>query len=163
MKILVVYYSLEGNTRLAAETIARKAGADVQELKPLKEIPLSGFGRYFQGGRRAFFKQKPALKQQDRKPEDYDLIFVGTPVWAWTFAPPLCTFFSQHDFTGKAAAPFCCHGGGPGATLDKMKKAMTGAWFPGEIELRDPKDHETQSQLEALEKWTASVLEKMLL
>lgn len=81
---IIIYYSLEGSTRLIAETIAQGLGADILELKPLKEINPKGFLKYFWGGQQVVFKEKPRLEFFSKNPLDYEIIIIGTPVWAFT-------------------------------------------------------------------------------
>ncbi len=123
MRLLVIYYSLEGNTRFIAGQIAEATGADLLELKTLAEPP-EGFKKYFWGGRQVMTKEKPALASFEKDPAVYDLIFIGTPVWAFSFAPALRTFFSQVLLRGKKLALFCCSGGGPGRTLSHMEESL---------------------------------------
>ena len=75
-------------------------------------------------------------KQKDIKPEltdngnvkDYDIIFLGTPVWWYTMASPVKTFISNNDFSGKTIVPFCTHGGGgASSTYIDMQKLAKGA------------------------------------
>jgi len=54
----------------------------------------------------------PALKNQIDHVESYDTIFVGSPNWWNTVAPPVATFLSENDLSGKTIVPFCTHGGG---------------------------------------------------
>ena len=54
---------------------------------------------------------KPPLQAYSVDSSQYDTVFLGTPNWCGTFAPPLLTFMSSHDFTGKIILPFCTHGG----------------------------------------------------
>ena len=125
-KKLVIYYSFEGSTKFIAQTIAQTLKADLLELKPVKEIHSKGFMKYFWGGRQVVMKIKPPLETLDKNPNDYDVIIIGTPVWAWSFAPPLLTFFSQIKLTNKKIALFCCHEGQSGKTLAKMEKKLLG-------------------------------------
>lgn len=161
MKKLVVYYSLEGNTRLVAETIAKASGADILELVPEKEPPSGGFRRIFWGGRSAVTGQKPPLKPLTLDPAEYDMFFLGTPVWAWTLSPPLNTFLAGHSLAGKPVALFCCHGGGPGKIFTKMRGAVPGGVFLGEISLKEPRSNDTPGQLELVDKWVKTVLSKL--
>jgi flavodoxin len=55
---------------------------------------------------------KPPLQSKLEHFEAYDLIIVGSPNWWSTIAPPVATFLSEYDFSGKTIAPFCTHGGG---------------------------------------------------
>ncbi|HQP91981.1 MAG TPA: flavodoxin, partial [Candidatus Omnitrophota bacterium] len=87
MKKLIVFYSLDGNTRFIARAIAESTGADMMELQPRVQPELKGFMKYLWGGRQVFMKEKPQLLSFQKNPQDYDLIFIGTPVWAFTYAP----------------------------------------------------------------------------
>ena len=83
-------------------------------------------------------RKKPELLPLDKNPADYDMIFIGTPVWAWRYAPPLSTFFSTTEITGKKIAVFCCHGGGKGKTLELMKKELEGNECIGQNDFMEP-------------------------
>ena len=158
MKTLVVYYSFEGNTKLIAESIARAVGADILALKPLEEVKTKGFMKFFWGGRQIFMKIKPELRPLDRNPEDYDLIFIGTPVWAWTYTPPLNTFFSSVSLTGRKVAFFCCHGGGKGGIFDKMRTALTGSTVLGTMDFHEPLKNGPQENVVKAEKWAEDIV-----
>ena len=56
MKKLIVYYSLEGNTKMIAESMAQEIGADLLELTPLQDVSKKGFSKYIWGGIRLFLK-----------------------------------------------------------------------------------------------------------
>ncbi|MFC1477897.1 flavodoxin family protein [Candidatus Margulisiibacteriota bacterium] len=131
-KTLVIYYSLEGNTRLAAECIAETLGADILELKPVKEIQKTGFMRYFWGGKQVVMKESPALNPFDKDPGSYDTLIIGSPVWAFTYAPPIRSFIAAANPQSKKVAVFCTHEGIPGKTLEHMKKDLSGNEFVGE-------------------------------
>ena len=77
MKNLVVFYSLEGNTKFIASQIAKKVNADILELKTKKEYPNKGFKKYFWGGRSVLFNQKPELIEYDKNINEYDNNFVS--------------------------------------------------------------------------------------
>ena len=96
MRNLVVFYSLEGNTRLIAESIAKAINADVLELKTKKKYSDKGFKKYFWGGKSVIFKEKPELLYLDKDINQYDNIFIGTPIWVGTYAPPLNTFLKNN-------------------------------------------------------------------
>ena len=62
--------------------------------------------------------------------DKYDVIFVGTPNWWSTMAPPVLTFLSSYDFSGKTIIPFVTHGGGGMARCESdMRKACPKAAF----------------------------------
>jgi len=123
---LVVCFSLTGNTRLVAKTMAKEINADYAEIVPLKQYPLRGAYLYIKGGKEAVFKSEPALEEGTVRYEDYDLIIVGTPVWAGTMAPPLRTFLKSPALRGKKLFLFCTHGSGPGSCLRDMREIAQG-------------------------------------
>ena len=136
MRALVLYYSLEGHTRFVAELIAQTVGAEIQPLEPLQAIKLDGF-KFARGGRQVVFGKRPELHPLNIDPADYDLVFIGTPVWAFTYAPALRTFFHEHTLTAKLAT-FCTHEGGPGRTLERMRRALPEATVLGGIDVGQP-------------------------
>ena len=96
MKTLIVYYSLEGNTKYAADKIAQAIGADTLQLVPKKAYSDKGFSKFLWGGKSALMAEKPALEPIDANLDEYEQIVFGFPVWAGTFAPPLRTFIEDN-------------------------------------------------------------------
>ena len=159
MKILVIYYSFEGNTRFIAETIANSINADILELKAKEEIKANDFMKYVLGGRQVVMQMKPELLSFNENPENYDLIFIGTPVWAWTFAPAVRTLLSTLKLHNKKIALFCCHGGQPGKTFDKLKAFLNGNKILGEIDFMEPLNNKEYNSNNARE-WAKEILVK---
>ncbi|HOO27246.1 MAG TPA: flavodoxin [Lachnospiraceae bacterium] len=125
MKDIVVYYSLEGNTKRAAERIAKELGADLMELKPVKDLSKEGGFRYVKGGFQAMFGFCPKLKETKFDVNVYDRVILGTPVWAGKPAPAMNSFLKKNDIGKKAAAVFTCSGSGDSAsTAAHMKKCL---------------------------------------
>ncbi len=158
MKILVAYYSLGGNTKFIAETIAQEIGADILALKLKKEISSKGFMKYFWGGRQAIMKKEPELLPLDKDATQYDVIFIGTPIWAWTFTPPIRTFFSQVKLKGKKIALFTTSEGGAGKTFNNMKEKLSGNEFIGELDLTAKGPEEQQKNANKAKDWAKQVL-----
>ncbi|MBA2123395.1 flavodoxin [bacterium Unc6] len=161
MKKLVVYYSFEGNTKLIAEHIAKMINADILELKPKIEIKTKGFMKYFWGGKQAVLKTKPELLPFDKSVQDYDVLFIGTPVWAWTYTPPLNTLFTSCHISDKKIALFCCHGGSRGKIFDKMKKALGNNQILGEIDFQDPLKNNTDANIQRAKKWAENIIKNL--
>lgn len=116
MKTAVVFFSLEGNTKFVAEKIAQHLGADFIQLMPVQEYPTGNVSKYFWGGKSAVFKEHPKLEPYRFQIEQYDLVIIGSPIWASTYAPPLRTFLRENDLQNKKIAIFACCSGG---TADK--------------------------------------------
>lgn len=160
MRVLVVYYSLDGNTRFIAQKIAQNGGGDILELECQKDETRGDFMKFFWGGRQILMKEEPKLKPLHKSPEEYDIIIIGTQVWAWSYTPPLATFFSSIAIKGKKVAVFCCHSGEKGGTLEKMKKKLEGNEILGQIDFRDPLMQDKSEVEEEVRIWTEAVMEK---
>lgn len=124
MAVLILYYSYEGNTHRLAEYIHSQLGYDIVRLQPKKEMKQRGFSKYYFGGRDVFMKQTPALKPIDVNLADYEAVIVGTPVWAWTFAPPIRTIVAENWLRDKRIYYLYTHQGGCGGVEKKAKAAF---------------------------------------
>ena len=82
MKALVVYYSKSGNTKAVAELIAGAASADLESLVEVG-VSRKGLLGYLSAGRGGMFKKKSKIQAPSKAPNDYDIVFVGTPIWGW--------------------------------------------------------------------------------
>ncbi|MFA4833796.1 MAG: NAD(P)H-dependent oxidoreductase [Patescibacteria group bacterium] len=153
---IIIYYSLEGSTRLMAETMAETIDADILELKPLKEINPNGFLKYFWGGRQVVFKEKPKLEIFDKNPLDYDIVIIGTPVWAFTYAPPLRSFFKRVKLRDKKIGIFCCHEGNPGKTLENLIKELAGNTIVGQTDFLNVKKDQ-EKNIEKAKDWALKI------
>ncbi|MGE5280020.1 MAG: flavodoxin family protein [Deltaproteobacteria bacterium] len=156
-RTLVIYYSFDGNTRLIAEALAREIGADLLELKPEREPPHHGFSKFFWGGFQVMMKRVPALLPFEYHPSDYDLLFIGTPVWAFTYTPALAAFFDRFPVTGKKVALFCCSGGACGRTLAKMRRRLWGNDIVGEKHFVEPLRRQPQDAADEARRWARAL------
>lgn len=123
-KVIFVYYSYEGSTRRLAEAMAESLKADLLELRPKKEMKTMGFGKYIWGGGQVVMGRMPELEPFEKDLEAYDLLFIGTPVWAFSYAPPIKALIEGGLIKHKRVAFFCCHEGGPGKTLERAKAVL---------------------------------------
>ena len=104
MKSLIVYYSLEGNTKLIADNLAKITDADLLPLKVVNDLPKNSPMRYVNGGRDVLMKHAPALKTEIPDLSSYDFIVIGSPVWAGSFAPAIRSFAKKANLMGKKIA-----------------------------------------------------------
>ncbi|MDG6224468.1 MAG: flavodoxin [Candidatus Thermoplasmatota archaeon] len=138
MKVLVVYYSSEGNTRLIARHMAKTVNADLLEIKPLKEAKRRGLAKFIVGGGQAMMNKRPEIQPPEKDFEDYDMIFIGTPVWAWTAAPPVISYLEKANIEGKRIALFSSNEGQNGTTFEKMRRYIPENEIVGEEEFYAP-------------------------
>jgi flavodoxin len=110
--ILIAYYSRSGNTRTIANLIHQEVGGTIHEIQPEVPYPNSYNAVVDQAKKEIQAGYKPALQSTLDHIESYDTIFVGSPNWWSTIAPPVATFLSEYDLSGKTIVPFCTHGGG---------------------------------------------------
>jgi flavodoxin len=121
-KILIVYFSWGGNTRNMAEQIRNKTGADIFEIVPATTYPKDYNACVEQAKKEINSNYKPVLKTKIANINSYDLIIVGSPNWWSTIAPPVTTFLSNYNFSGKTILPFITHGGSRmGKSVDDIK------------------------------------------
>jgi flavodoxin len=117
--ILVVYFSRTGNTRRIANLIHQEVGGNIHELRPKVPYPDEYDAVVEQAGKEIQAGYKPVLQSTLEHIESYDTIFVGSPNWWSTIAPPVASFLAGYDLAGKTIVPFCTHGGGGLARLGK--------------------------------------------
>jgi len=136
MKKLVIFYSLNNNTKFIAEKLAQGIGADILELKPEKEIPQKEPMQHLSGGKQAMAKETPRLQKYDINLADYDTLIIGTPVWAFTFTPPLRTFLRENQIKNKKIILFCTYDLLKGMTFNNLRKELEGNDIVAEIGFR---------------------------
>ncbi|MBQ8481084.1 MAG: NAD(P)H-dependent oxidoreductase [Alphaproteobacteria bacterium] len=108
-KVLVVYYSLSGHTKDIALQIAEKTNADLYEIETAETY--SSPSVYMKSKQELTSQNYPELKNNVLPDaSDYDVIFVGAPVWWYTMAPALYSFLNKFDFKNKNAVPFSTQG-----------------------------------------------------
>ncbi len=156
-KTIIIYYSFEGNTKFIADYLAQKLDADVLALKPAKEINTHGFMKYIWGGRQAVMKSKPTLKKYKFDINKYETIIIGSPVWAYTYSPPIHSFLSENVIEGKKVAFFCCHEGGKGKTLEAIEKLLgEDNEYLGAVDIKAPLTNEEFS-FTLLDEWIETI------
>ncbi|MBR3561546.1 MAG: S-layer homology domain-containing protein [Oscillospiraceae bacterium] len=136
-KVLVAYFSATNNTANIAKHIADATGATLYEIKP--ETPYTTADlNYSDSSTRAAREQndaaaRPAISGSVENMADYDVIFLGYPIW-WGQAPKiLYTFVESYSFDGKTIIPFCTSGSsGIGSSATNLQKSASEAtWLDG--------------------------------
>ncbi|MGI1659135.1 MAG: flavodoxin [Desulfitobacterium sp.] len=130
---LIVYYSLFGNTKNLALEIAKQTGGTIRELVPDKKYSFD-YNTAAKEVRNEISRGFcPKLIRGNESIDGYQTIFIGTPNWFKTVAPPVLSFLKQFDFTGKTVIPFCTHGGGGFCQIedDIVKECPKATILPG--------------------------------
>ncbi len=131
-KMLVAYFSASGVTAKVARKLSKTIGADLYEIKP--EVPYSSADLDWTNQKSRSSVEmndpasRPAIAGKMEGMEQYDVVFVGFPIW-WYVAPTIInTFLECYDFSGKTIVPFATSGGsGMGKTNERLGPSCPGA------------------------------------
>ena len=125
-KALVAYFSWSGSTKALAEEIQRQTGADIYRIEPLVPYTTDYQTLAYQiSNKEKADNVRPALRDTLATLNNYDIIFVGCPVW-WFDAPMIIHSFLEcksYDFGGKTVIPFCTYATASYETLDDIVNA----------------------------------------
>ena len=131
MSTLVTYFSAEGNTARVAKEYAQKIGADLFEIVP--ETPYTAadikwVNPIARCNREKFSKKDVPVKGRIDGFEQYDVVYIGFPIWYGCAPNVVNTFCKEYNWTGKKVYAFATSGGsGIGKTAEKLKPYVSGA------------------------------------
>ncbi|MBP5194806.1 MAG: flavodoxin [Lachnospiraceae bacterium] len=131
MSTLVTYFSAEGNTARVAKEYAQKIGADLFEIVP--ETPYTAadikwVNPIARCNREKFGKKDVPVKGRIDGFEQYDVVYIGFPIWYGCAPNVVNTFCKEYNWTGKKVYAFATSGGsGIGKTAEKLKPYVSGA------------------------------------
>ncbi|KXT46368.1 flavodoxin [Bacteroides intestinalis] len=109
-KVLIVYFSHTGNTRTIAGYIHDTVKSDLVELQTVNTYTDDYDTLLAQIREEVASDYCPPLTTKIEDLSSYDIIFLGYPIWVETAAPPVRSFLTTHDLTGKTVVPFCTSG-----------------------------------------------------
>ncbi len=152
-KVLITYFSWGGNTKSAAEKILEKTGGDILQLETLTPYPNDYHDASLIAKKEIQDKNYPELKEI-KNVKDYDVIFIGTPVWWYTMAPAVYSFIEKANkeggFEGKKVMPFITHGGGNVYNIpQEMTELLKGAEVLSPLIIYGKGDKRTENEIEA--------------
>ena len=159
MKRAIIYYSLSGNTKEAAEKIAKEIGADLFPIELVNPLPDSKAKQMLVGGMQATFGMQPKIQGVPEHICDYDEIILGTPIWAGKAASPVHTFVKQYGVADKVTAVFTFSGGGDNdACISKLSKSLYN--LKHQTALADRNNEAASANDEKLETFITTILEE---
>lgn len=137
VKVLVAYFSATNTTEGVAKTIADSLGADLYEITPEQPYTDADLDYHNDKSRSTIEMNdpnaRPAISGSVENMDQYDIVFIGYPIW-WGEAPRiLSTFVESYNFSGKTVVPFCTSGGsGMGTSAKNLEGLTSGAtWLFG--------------------------------
>lgn len=136
-KVLAAYFAATNTTEGVAEHIANGLNADLYEIVPEEPYTEADLN-YNDDNSRSTIEMndpsaRPAISGSVENMEQYDIVFIGYPIW-WGEAPRIVsTFMESYDFSGKTIVPFCTSGGsGIGSSASNLEQLTSGAdWLEG--------------------------------
>lgn len=122
-RILVVYYSRSGTTREVAVQLCARLGADSEEISD--PTPRKGVLGFLRSGFEAQRRRLPPIAPSRNDPADYDVVIIGTPVWAASISSPVRAYLRRHRGILRKVAFFCtCGGSGSHGALAQMQEEL---------------------------------------
>lgn len=109
MRVLVVFFANTAHTRHVASEIARRCGGEREEI--FDRRPHAGACEALRYTWDSLVRATPPIEPPTRDPADYDLVILGTPVWAWHVASPMRSYLLHNAKRIKRVAFFCTEGG----------------------------------------------------
>ena len=110
-RVLVSYFSRSGTTRQVAQEIESQTGGTLFEIVPEEPYPDDYDATVERFRQEREENARPAVASLVEDISDYDVVFVGFPIWGGDIPYVVRTFLEQYDLTGKTIVPFCTHGG----------------------------------------------------
>ena len=136
-KVLVLYYSITNTTKQMAEYIQQKTGADIELIEPVNAYSTEYGEIIARSGQEREGNVLPELKPLKSNLNDYDIIFLGYPIWFGTYAQPLKTLLASGALNGKTVVPFCTSGSsGVAESVANLKKDVSGIQIPASVGVR---------------------------
>lgn len=156
MKVLVAYFSASGMTKGVAQQLAEVTGGTLHEIKPEQPYTDADLDWHDKQSRSSVEMQdktsRPAITGKFKNMQDYDIVYVGFPIWWYTCPTIINTFMEAYDFQGKTVIPFATSGG---SSIKKACEDLKATypninWKDGKLLNRASKDD--------LKKWVESNL-----
>lgn len=160
MKNLIVYYSYEGNTEELVNGIKDSINADVLKLVPKKEKKTKSLFRFVWGGMQVYMTKTPELEKYNINLAEYDNIFIGSPCWFGTYAPPINTFLSENEIKDKNIFLFVCNGGNMRNTWKNYEEALKGNNIVDKIDFIYPIKNGIEEAKNKAKNWAVNCLNR---
>lgn len=123
VKVLITYYSHSGNTQELSSLIHSEVGGALEELFTIKNYP-AGYDELLPIAQQEKEENaRPELAKNAKDPKEFDIIYIGFPIWCDTMPMAVYTYLESYDMAGKTIIPFCTEGGsGFGDSIEQIKE-----------------------------------------
>lgn len=153
-KKLVAYFSASGVTAKVADLLADAVGADIHEIRPKVPYTKADLNWMDKKSRSSIEmadkKIRPEIAESNVRIEEYDVVFLGFPIW-WYVAPTIInTFLEKYDFSGKKIILFATSGGSKfGKTVEELKVSVS-----ADTEIIEGKLLNGKQSIASIKEWT---------
>ena len=174
-RVLVVYFSRagenysvgvinKGNTAIVAELIAEQTGGNLFEIVPVTPYPSDYEEMKDVATQEQNSNARPAIADTVENWDDYDVVFLGYPIWYGDMPMIVYNFLESYDFSGKTVIPFNTHeGSGQSGTQSRIEAAIPTATVLNGIAIRGAiAQNDTASAKSAVERWITEDLKDVL-
>jgi flavodoxin len=160
-RTLVVYYSRRGmnyvggkimnlkvgNTEVISKKIQALTGSDIFQIETVKSYPADYTETTKVAQQEKDANARPVLKSKVSNMNDYNVIYLGYPIWWGTMPMAVYTFLTAYDFAGKTIIPFCTNeGSGLGSSVQDIRRLCPKAKVLGGLEIKGSAVNETASE-----------------
>lgn len=165
-KALVVYFSRagenynvgtvqKGSTEILAEMIAKETGADLFKIEPVKPYPVNYNDTVRIARDEKRDNARPKIKNKVNNLKDYDVIFLGYPIWHGDLPMAFYTFFDENNLSGKTIVIFSTHeGSGLAGTDDNIANYTKGKVVKETLSIRGKRVQDSKDKVETdVKKW----------
>ncbi|MFH1722548.1 MAG: flavodoxin [Candidatus Altiarchaeota archaeon] len=157
MSSLVVYFSKTGNTKFVAEEVFKASGADIEEIVE-EEKRKDGFISYMMAGRDGMMKKKTKIQKTQKNPDNYETIYIGSPVWGFNLAPAIRSYLDKNKIKDKKLALFCTMGGtGDKQLFSSIKELIPENQILGELSIKESDLKDKEKIKEKIAQWVESI------
>jgi flavodoxin len=161
MKSLVVYYSHTGRTRAVAEMIAAAVSGELEEIVEIG-VERRGFMGFLRAGKGGMRKEKSKIEPPKKRPPDFDLVFVGSPVWGWNLVPGVRSYLSAVDLGGKPIALFSTMAtNGEARTFASMRELAPASRVLGELPVSQQESRDKEALKKKVADWAKEIQAKV--
>ncbi|MFW6279132.1 MAG: flavodoxin family protein, partial [Bacillota bacterium] len=150
MKNLIVYYSLNGNTKFVARKIALNTESKLLKLKYKNNFDYPPILKSIIGSFQALFKYKPPLQDFDVQNNKYDTLFIGTPVWVHGISPAVRSFLEKTEIKVNKYVLFSTYKGSKGWSFKQMKKYLPEDKIAGKKGFKNVLQNKEQTEKEVI-------------
>lgn len=156
-KKLILFYSLEGSSKMIGEYLARELDIPYEEIRVIDDIKKKGVGKYTIGGDLVKGRETPKYHPLKVNLDEYDTIIMGSPIWNGSYAPVIRTILEDETIVGKNIGFYYTHEGNLADAENNINaKVNRNNKYLGSYGILNPKDN-FEKEKEAFLEWARNI------